>query len=174
MNLSQNNLSTIYSNNLKSFVKLIFSATTCKWITILQGNQSSTQKFTAVLSVHMLCSAGSRPWDKGGVSKKFFRPFGPQFGLKLRGGGAGPRAPPLDPPLFWDGLRICICLGESKSEFPVTEFIIQTKGRSSYNWYGTGIGSLPRSRFGHVTSRALRDKKKGRVRYWMILLKCKH
>ena len=100
LNSSQNNLSTIYSNNLKSSVKLIFSATTCKWTTILQGNQSSTQKFTAVLSVHMLCSAGSRPWDKGGVSKKiFFRAFGPQFGLKLR--RAGPRAPPLDPPLRW-------------------------------------------------------------------------
>ena len=27
---------------------------------------------------------------------KFFRPFGPQFGLKIRGEG---RAPPLDPPL---------------------------------------------------------------------------
>ena len=28
------------------------------------------------------------------VTKNFFRPFGPQFGLKVRG------APPLDPPLF--------------------------------------------------------------------------
>ena len=28
--------------------------------------------------------------------KNFFRPFGPHFGLKIRGGG---RAPPLDPPL---------------------------------------------------------------------------
>ena len=36
----------------------------------------------------------------GAVSKNnFFRPFGPQFGLKLEGGGAAPRAPPLDPPL---------------------------------------------------------------------------
>ena len=68
-------------------------------------------------------------------------------------------------------------MGESKSEFLVTKFIIQTKGRSSYNWYSTGIGSLPRSRFRPVTqrsSRALRDKKKGRVGYWMILQKCKH
>ena len=43
----------------------------------------------------------SRPWDKerGAVLKKiFFRPFGPQLGLKIRGGRA-PRAPPLDPPL---------------------------------------------------------------------------
>ena len=28
---------------------------------------------------------------------KVFRPFGPQFGLKIRGGRA-PRSPPLDPP----------------------------------------------------------------------------
>ena len=41
-----------------------------------------------------------RPWDKvGAVSKNFFRPFGPQFGLKIRG-RAGPGAPPLDPPLY--------------------------------------------------------------------------
>ena len=41
-------------------------------------------------------SAGSRPWGKGGgggLQKLFFRPFGPPFGLKIRG------APPLDPPL---------------------------------------------------------------------------
>ena len=52
-------------------------------------------------------NGGSRPSDKeswggGAVSKNnFFRPFGPQFGLKLEGGGGGaaPRAPPLDPPL---------------------------------------------------------------------------
>ena len=32
-------------------------------------------------------SARSRPWDKGGCSlqKNFLRPFGPQFGLKIRG-----------------------------------------------------------------------------------------
>ena len=34
------------------------------------------------------------------VSKKFFRPFGPQFSLKIRGGGKqGARVPPLDPPM---------------------------------------------------------------------------
>ena len=57
-----------------------------------------------------LTSGGSRPSDKrgggaghpdpeigGGVaSKKFFRPFGPHFGLKI--GGWAPRAPPLYPP----------------------------------------------------------------------------
>ena len=33
----------------------------------------------------------SRPLDKRGpgLQKKFFRPFGPQFGLRLRGGGEG-------------------------------------------------------------------------------------
>ena len=32
-----------------------------------------------------------------GLHKKFLRPFGPQFGLKLRGGvgGGGPRDPPM-------------------------------------------------------------------------------
>ena len=32
--------------------------------------------------------------EEPGLNKKFFRPFGPKFGLKVRGGGA-----PLDPPL---------------------------------------------------------------------------
>ena len=33
--------------------------------------------------------------------KKFFLPFGPQFGVKVRGGrGPGPPTPPLDPPLI--------------------------------------------------------------------------
>ena len=44
----------------------------------------------------------SRPSDKGvpGLRKKFvFRPFGPQFGLKIKGGNRAPRASPLDPPL---------------------------------------------------------------------------
>ena len=54
----------------------------------------------------------SRPLDKGeaGLPKKFFRPFGPQFGLKLsgRGGeGGGPPGPSpgsatdLVPRVFW-------------------------------------------------------------------------
>ena len=35
-------------------------------------------------------SAGSRPLDKGGaVSKNFLGPFGPHFGLKIRGGAVG-------------------------------------------------------------------------------------
>ena len=43
--------------------------------------------------------SSSRPWDKGGggggLEKKFFSAFGPQFGLKIRGD------PPLDPPLTY-------------------------------------------------------------------------
>ena len=37
-----------------------------------------------------------------GLKKFFFRPFGPQFGLKIRsggGGGGGSGTPPQDPPL---------------------------------------------------------------------------
>ena len=61
----------------------------------------------------------STPGDKGGraVSKKFFRPFRPHFGRKIRGGGP-PQAPPLDPPLFntdasllW---TVCFTPGEGK------------------------------------------------------------
>ena len=38
----------------------------------------------------------SRPLDKGGpgLPKNFFRPFGPQFGPKLRGGAAPPGPTP--------------------------------------------------------------------------------
>ena len=61
--------------------------------------------------------AGSRLWDKGGgypdslirrgpgLQTIFFRPFGPQFSLKIRGGRA-PRAPPLDLPLPSSSMRI--------------------------------------------------------------------
>ena len=45
-------------------------------------------------------SQGGGGWGAGLVSKKiFFRPFGPRFGLKLRGEPGSPPAPPLDPPL---------------------------------------------------------------------------
>ena len=46
-----------------------------------------------------------RGWGGGGgagLQKDFFRSFEPQFGLKIRGMLA-PRAPPLDPPLFFCG-----------------------------------------------------------------------
>ena len=62
-------------------------------------------------------SGESRPSDKGGPdhsgselswggpsSKKVFRPLGPHFGLKIRGGRAPP-GPPLDPPL---PLKVCV------------------------------------------------------------------
>ena len=35
----------------------------------------------------------------GGLKQKIFLPFGPQFGLKITGGGGPPWAPPLDSPL---------------------------------------------------------------------------
>lgn len=64
-------------------------------------------------------SGESRPSDKGGPdhsgselrwgwpsSKKVFRPFGPHFCLKIRGGGPPP-GPPLDPPL---PLKVCVAI----------------------------------------------------------------
>ena len=46
----------------------------------------------------------SRSQDKGGpgLQKISFRPVGPQFGLKIKWGGGGPTAPPLDPPLHFE------------------------------------------------------------------------
>ena len=58
----------------------------------------------AVPDPHLEIRTGrsSRPLDKwggGGRSpKKLFRPFGPQFGPKIKGGPAA-GATPLDPPL---------------------------------------------------------------------------
>ena len=48
---------------------------------------------------------GGPPDPDPGLQKVFFRPFGPQFGLKIRGGARAPRAPPLDPPLVLSGGR---------------------------------------------------------------------
>ena len=55
-----------------------------------------------------LFSAGSKPWDKEGpgLPKKMFRPFGPQFGPKIRWEGGEGAAPPVpsplpNPPLFF-------------------------------------------------------------------------
>ena len=52
-------------------------------------------------------SGRSRPSDKErgmGLPKISFRPFGPQFGLKIRGEAAPPppRAPPMEPPLVYN------------------------------------------------------------------------
>ena len=53
-----------------------------------------------------LSSGGSRPSDKGwGLKKFFFRPFGPHFGVKIRGHRA-PRAPPLATPLLSTARKI--------------------------------------------------------------------
>ena len=47
----------------------------------------------------------SRPLGKEGARspKSFFRSFGPQYDLKIRGGG--PPAPPMDPPRQWRLIR---------------------------------------------------------------------
>ena len=68
---------------------------------------------TNFVTLNNYSSAGSRPCDKvgGGRSfrpldkgerspKKFFSPLGTQFGLRIKGGGVGPQAPPLDLPLY--------------------------------------------------------------------------
>ena len=46
--------------------------------------------------------------EGGGLQKNFFRPFGPQFGLKIEEGGRAPRAPTLDPPLLLASLQLKI------------------------------------------------------------------
>ena len=48
----------------------------------------------------------SRPLENGeGRSpKSFFRSFGPQYDLKIRGAG-GPPTPPMDPPRQWRLIR---------------------------------------------------------------------
>ena len=59
----------------------------------------------------------SDPDIRGGpvLQKKFFRPFGPQFGLKMSGRG---RAPPLDPPL------LCTKWAVDHSPTPVSQNVI--------------------------------------------------
>ena len=53
-------------------------------------------------------SAGSRPLDKGtAVCKNFLGPFGPHFGLKIRGGGGG------DTRIGREGRREVDCLSGS-------------------------------------------------------------
>ena len=48
-----------------------------------------------IVEILMVCSGETRPSDKGvgrggGLKKNFFQPFGPQFGLKISGGGGKP------------------------------------------------------------------------------------
>ena len=50
-------------------------------------------------------SGRSRPSDKEkgrGLQNISFQPFGPQFGLKIRGGGRPPRTPSMEPPLVYN------------------------------------------------------------------------
>ena len=77
----------------------------------------------------------SRPRDNRGPGLKtnFFWPFvGPQFGLKIRGGGLAPRAPLLDPPLIYstarNSCRIFNCLNELLPFFPL--FLFQLRAES--------------------------------------------
>ena len=59
---------------------------------------------------------------EGRLKKTFFRPFGPQFGLKMRGGGGGvPRAPPLDPPLITVGECSVLLCGRRKKLQSIVE-----------------------------------------------------
>ena len=98
------------SKNLSSTRLLFFVPLLLRWVCLRQTSKFHHQ----ALLGNGKFSAGSRPWDKGGGGerssrpldkggpgrpKNFFRPFGPQFGPKLRGGGQPPRAQPLDPPL---------------------------------------------------------------------------
>ena len=75
----------------------------------------------------------SRPWDKGGGSlqKKYFRPFGPQFGLKIRGAQVT-RVPPLDPPLLY-----------SKMAFVFLQIATAVPGEHAVLDYTKSDGKLP-------------------------------
>ena len=71
---------------------------------VLFSSSSSQDSLGNLMVASLIClnvtawysSARSRPWDKGGCSlqKNFLRPFGPQFGLKIRGRGRPPRPLP--------------------------------------------------------------------------------
>ena len=58
-------------------------------------------------------TAGSRPWDKEGrgcLQKRCYRPFGPQLGLKIRGGGGlgpSPGSAPESAKLLRSCKRLC-------------------------------------------------------------------
>ena len=60
----------------------------------------------------------SRPWDNvgPGLQNNFFRPFGPQFGLKIRGGGCDPPVP-LPWIRHWCGQLKGVGLGEEPGPF---------------------------------------------------------
>ena len=100
-------------------------------------------------------SAGSRPWDKGGGAviqtlrqggrgggglQKFFRPFQPQFGLKIR--GRAPRALPMDPLLMLVNVVI-ECSGGYLGGYFLTQFRLKTDS----NW----VYSTPTRFFSHFS-----------------------
>ena len=85
----------------------------------------------------------SRPLDKGGWPQKtFIQPFGPQFGLKIRGGGVGGRVPSLDPPL-----KLQVKSTKEKNVFSQTYLIgvVRAGYKSKQLCQGIGcrIGYLP-------------------------------
>ena len=69
--------------------------------------------YTTVADPDLSITRGGHPDPEirraGAVSKFFFRPFGPQFGLRKGRGGEGGRTPPLDPPLH--KVVTCINIG---------------------------------------------------------------
>ena len=63
-----------------------------KWVLFL----SNMVPYINKADTDILITGGGHPEIRGmpGLNKKNFRPFGPQFGLKIRGGrGAGPPGP---------------------------------------------------------------------------------
>ena len=63
----------------------------------------------------------------GGLKKTFLGPFGPRFGLNIRGGRA-PRAPPLDPPMNRTlhkktGLNLCSFILKALYPFSYTVYL---------------------------------------------------
>lgn len=86
-----------------------------------------------------------RPWDKGEPSfqKNFFQPFRPLFGLKHKGGRAGPPRP-----YPW----ICHC---HFSKFIVVVCDIWVNAlREKFFWYGAVILSFTRKVFAKINSLA--------------------
>ena len=64
------------------------------------GSPDTIQREISVLKGDVIATVPDPDLGMGGGGPpNFFRPFGPQFSLKIRGGGVAPRGPPLDPPL---------------------------------------------------------------------------
>ena len=62
------------------------------------------------------------------VSKNnFFRVFGPQFGLKIRGGGGPPWAPPRDPPLCQIPKRVWEAMVIKKGLYEILKITLRSR-----------------------------------------------